>query len=249
MYPQGTDPKDFLYHYSRQFTSIELNTTHYRIPDKETIAKWRETTPEGFKFCPKWPQEISHHSPLSSRAVLIREFVTNVMELSDRLGLTFLQLPPHFTPNDGRDLALFLKELPREFPLAIEFRHPAFFQEHRLRDPIYNLLAAAGATVVITDVAGRRDVLHTSLPTTKVLVRFIGNDLHATDDTRILEWAARLKSWLALGLTEVEFFIHQPGDLSAPELIARLIDRLNEACGLSLPKWKKQDQGEQLGFF
>ena len=249
IYPLGTDAKDFLYHYSRQFTSIELNTTHYRIPDTETIVRWRTSTPDGFKFCPKWPQEISHHSPLSSRTALKREFVESVMGLEDRLGLTFLQLPPHFTPNDGRDLALFLKELPRGFPLAVEFRHPAFFRDHHLHEPIYNLLATAGVSVVITDVAGRRDVLHTSLTSTRVLVRMIGNEMHPSDATRVTDWVARLKSWLALGLSQVEFFIHQPDNVKAPELIAIFIDRLNEACGLELPKWQSQNQGEQLGFF
>ncbi|RZA02049.1 MAG: DUF72 domain-containing protein [Moraxellaceae bacterium] len=62
VYPLGTDTKDFLHHYSRQFNSIELNTTHYRIPDLETIRRWRAATPEGFRFCPKFPQSISHQS-------------------------------------------------------------------------------------------------------------------------------------------------------------------------------------------
>ena len=47
VYPVGTQPKDFLTHYARQFNSIELNTTHYGIPDESTIARWRETTPNG----------------------------------------------------------------------------------------------------------------------------------------------------------------------------------------------------------
>lgn len=249
VYPLATDTKDFLYHYSRQFNSIELNTTHYRIPDRETIRRWRETTPETFRFCPKFPQTISHQSPLSSHAALTREFTTSVMGLEGRLGLSFLQLSPHFSPQDLRDLELFLKQLPSQFPLAVEVRHPAFFRDHRLVAEYYELLKSRNASVVITDVAGRRDVLHTSLTSSKVLVRLIGNELHPTDHTRVTDWVHRLKKWLSLGLTEVEFFIHQPGDLLAPDLITEFIQQLNEACGLSIPNWKPMNKGEQLGFF
>ena len=249
VYPNGTGPKDFLSHYARQFNSIELNTTHYRIPDRETIERWQATTPEGLLFCPKFPQEISHHFPLSGRESLVKEFVGAVMGLGNRLGMSFLQLPPTFAPEDLGDLARFLKQLPAGFSIAVEVRHPAFFREHRLRDEYYDLMQTAGAHVVITDVAGRRDVLHLSLPTPRLMVRLIGNDLHPTDDVRISDWIARLQSWLKLGLEEVEFFIHQPGDTTAPDLIAKFIDQLNPACGLSLKNWEPMNQGEQLGFF
>ena len=249
VYPLATESKDYLFHYARQFNSIELNTTHYRIPDVETIRRWRTSTPEGFRFCPKFPQSISHQSPLSSHAALTQQFTSNVMQLEDRLGLSFLQLSPHFSPNDLRDLELFLKQLPSQFPLAVEVRHPAFFRSHQLNDDLYGLLKTFGASVVITDVAGRRDVLHTSLTTSKVLVRLIGNDLHPTDDQRVTDWVARIQGWLSAGLSEIEFFIHQPGDLLAPDLITRFIDQLNQACGLNLPNWKPMNKGEQLGFF
>jgi uncharacterized protein YecE (DUF72 family) len=249
VYPLGTDTKEFLFHYSRQFNSIELNTTHYRIPDSETIRRWREATPEGFRFCPKFPQSISHQLPLSSHAGLTREFCENVLKLEDRLGLSFLQLSPQFSPDDLRDLELFLKQMPKSFPLAIEVRHPRFFEVHRLQNDYFSILANAGVSVVITDVAGRRDVLHTSLTTPKVLVRLIGNELHPTDDARVADWISRLKSWLTSGLTEVEFFIHQPNDLLAPDLITRFIDQLNAACGLSVKNWEPMNKGEQLGFF
>ena len=35
VYPKGTKTKDYLQHYGKQFNTIELNTTHYRIPSFE----------------------------------------------------------------------------------------------------------------------------------------------------------------------------------------------------------------------
>ena len=250
IYPPGTDSKDFLYHYSRQFTSIELNTTHYRTPDKETIKRWRETTPDDFRFNPKLLQEISHRKPIWAHEALTREFVENVMELGERLGACFMQLPPTFAPGDLPDLRKFLSTLPKDFPIAVEVRHPSFFVDHRLAPPLYDVLVQAGAHVVITDVAGRRDVLHTSLTSPTALVRFIGNNGHPTDETRIEEWVARIHTWLNLGLRHLEFFVHQMDNKDAPTLIAKLIDRLNETCNLQLPKWKAvEEKKEQLSFF
>ena len=37
IYPKGTKTTEYLRHYSRQFNTIELNTTHYRIPDSFTV--------------------------------------------------------------------------------------------------------------------------------------------------------------------------------------------------------------------
>ena len=63
-YPRGT--KDELQYYATQFNSIELNTTHYRIPDAGTVRRWREAVGLGFKFCPKLPRSISHERDTQS---------------------------------------------------------------------------------------------------------------------------------------------------------------------------------------
>lgn len=249
IYPRGTQAQDFLHFYSRQFNSIELNQTHYRIPDLDTIRRWRNTVPEDFRFNPKFPQDISHRRPLSGEIPEVKEFVKNVMELGDRLGITFLQLPPQFTPDHLPELRKLLAALPFDFPFAVEVRHPAFFREHMMIDPLYDLLTKMGAHTVITDVAGRRDVLHSSLTSTKVLVRFIGNDLHPTDHFRIQDWVSRLHDWISLGLEQVEFFVHEPHDVNAPDLIRDFTESLNQECDLNIRIWKPENQGEQLGLF
>ncbi|MEK7356313.1 MAG: DUF72 domain-containing protein [Bdellovibrionota bacterium] len=246
VYPVGTQARDFLFHYSRQFNSIELNTTHYHIPDEATVTRWRETTPNGFKFNVKFLQDVSHRRPLAANAALTREFVARIMGLEDRLGLSFIQLPPAFSPSELPELKNFIAQLPVDFPLAVEVRHPDFFVDHRLSPRLFDLLSETEKFVVITDVAGRRDVLHTSLPGARVMVRFIGNDLHPTDDTRIVDWAQRLHTWLNLGLEQVEFFVHEPEDRATPEVIARFVDKMNQECGVALSKWVPYETETQL---
>lgn len=249
IYPRGAKPSEYLYHYSRQFTSIELNTTHYRIPDPATVLSWRDQTPDDFRFCPKWPQEISHRWPLGVNRELVRSFVSNMMLLENRLGISFLQLPPTFSPRELAELERFLKGLPKDFPIAIEVRHHSFFENQKLVPAYYDLLARMGTHVVITDVAGRRDVLHSSLTSKRCLVRFIGNDAPEYDHPRIDSWVERISDWISKGLEQIEFFTHQPTDSSMPDLASYFINRLNQKSGLQLRHWQPMNQGEQLGLF
>ena len=49
VYPKNTKSKDYLFQYAKQFNTIELNTTHYRIPNEKTIEKWKTETNEDFR--------------------------------------------------------------------------------------------------------------------------------------------------------------------------------------------------------
>lgn len=219
-YPAGAKDKEFLGHYGRQFNTIEHNTTHYRIPDLATVARWRDEVPADFRYCPKIPQTISHARDLGLHGREIQVFCDAIRDLDDRLGCCFLQLPPHFGPQYLPVLARFLEVFPKDVPLAVEVRHPAFFSDAIGGEDFFQLLQAHGVSTVITDVAGRRDVCHQRLTTPRALVRFVGNGLHPTDYTRVADWAERLAQWFALGLREAYFFCHEPDNLLTPDLAA-----------------------------
>ena len=48
-YPAGTRPEDFLGYYSERFSTVELNTTGYRLPREELFERWAERVPPGFR--------------------------------------------------------------------------------------------------------------------------------------------------------------------------------------------------------
>src|ERR1044072_7199830 len=62
IYPADAREKDFVKYYGQQFNCIELNATHYRVPTPGTIKRWADAVPEGFRFCPKVHQSISHRN-------------------------------------------------------------------------------------------------------------------------------------------------------------------------------------------
>ncbi len=220
VYPADARPKNFLRHYAAQFNTIEHNTTHYRIPDADTVRKWYEEASPDFRFCPKIPQSVSHSRHLGLGEGQMMQFVEVIQELREKLGVCFLQLPPYFGPDRMPLLEQFVAQYAPALPLAVELRHPDWFGQALQKERLFELLARHHTGAVITDVAGRRDVLHGRITAPFALVRFVGNDLHPSDFDRLRHWAQRLALWQSLGLQEAYFFVHEPGNLRAPQAAA-----------------------------
>ena len=241
IYPSKSQPKDFFSHYVQQYSTIELNTTFYQIPEKDTIERWKNTASlrqeSKFKFCPKIFRGVSHHPRFGldhTSAPLIEECIHVFSSFEDALGLCFLQIPSEASlQTHGTALKNFIERLPTGFPLALEFRHPSWFDGASLRPKLVDYLRKRKISPVITDVAGRRDVLHQSITSDSLMIRFIGNDLHPSDYQRIDTWVERLKELISLGLRYIYFMAHEPEDTYAPELASYLISKINSS-GLSV---------------
>ncbi|MCB2409287.1 DUF72 domain-containing protein [Hymenobacter lucidus] len=234
-FPAGIKDTDYLHHYARQFNSIELNTTHYRIPDAPTVRKWRDAVPVSFRFCPKMPQIISHDRQLYNADELTTTFCRSISELDERLGMAFLQLPPTFGPEHLPRLERYLLDFPDYVPLAVELRHPAWFADKGQRDAVFAMLEALGKTLVLTDVAGRRDVLHQRLTTPVAFIRFNGHGLVGSDYARATAWAERIAGWLQAGLHTAYIFIHQKDIMHSPVWTQFFLEKLRELTGLAVP--------------
>jgi uncharacterized protein YecE (DUF72 family) len=128
-YPAGTDAKEFLRYYVSRLTTVELNTTGYRLPAEEQFQRWAEQTPPGFTFAPKLP---------GNRARIVAEFSERARVLGDRLGPVRVQL---INARDEGILTLLLGSLDPDLRLAFDLPHPSW-------DGIESRLAAAGAVRV-----------------------------------------------------------------------------------------------------
>ena len=239
IYPPRMTEKESLLWYGKQFNTIELNSTHYHIPSPSTIDRWRNTVPQGFRFCPKFPQLISHEAALCSTQTITAAFCEAISGLEEKLGDSFLQLPPTFSPRQLSDLDAFLQFIPESIPINVELRHPDWFTDNIASLELFEVLEKYKVGSVFTDVAGRRDVLHMRLTTPSAMVRFVGNGLHPTDYKRIDDWVQRLKVWFDNGLQQLYFFVHEPDNTLAPELETYLVQQLNKVCGFDLKVPKK----------
>ncbi|MGE0763696.1 MAG: DUF72 domain-containing protein [Bdellovibrionales bacterium] len=243
IYPEKTKSTDFLYHYSRYFSCVELNTTHYRIPSPEQTQKWLAQVPKGFLFCPKVFKGISHAARGLTDRKLLAEWFSFLDKLKDTCGPCFLQLPPYFEYAHKAELFYLLKNWPVDFELTLEFRHPSWFERGRIRPALTQYLQQHGVGLVITDVAGRRDVLHTSISADYAMLRFIGNELHSSDFERTRNWCRRFSTWEQQGLKRLFLFIHEPDDLLTPEMAHYFLEQLRAVGGWNVqPVMKSMDQ-------
>lgn len=230
LYPVGAKKRDYLSHYAKQFDAIELNSTWYAV-NESAIARWIDDTPASFRFYPKLARAISHDRMLMGVERATERFVDAMRPFGERLGAMWLLLPESFGPAQIADLADFIAFFPDAFELAVELRHPDWFADRTARDDVFALFAAEGVTPVITDTAGRRDVVHQHLTTRHAFIRFAGNQLDPTDFTRLDDWVERLGTWVDRGLERITFFLHQPNEALILNLAAHFVPRLNARCG------------------
>jgi uncharacterized protein YecE (DUF72 family) len=128
-YPAGTDSKEFLRFYAQRFSTVELNTTGYRLPGEEQFERWAAQTPAGFTFAPKLA---------GNRPRLLADFGPRVLALGDKLGPIRVQL---ISARDEGMIELILGSLDPGLQLAFDLAHPSW-------DGIEPRLAAAGAVRV-----------------------------------------------------------------------------------------------------
>ena len=224
-YPKKAKANEYLQHYAQLFNTIELNTSHYHIPDAEKVMDWCSKVDDTFRFCPKVPQDISHKSNLASETSQSYSFYKSIANMGTHLGPCFMQLPEYFDPSQADKLLKFISRKPEHIRLTIELRHPRWFENNNYH--LHNLatqLSEYNIGLVITDVAGRRDVLHSVLPTPTLMLRLIGNSLDPSDFDRIDTWIDRINK-AKNQLDEVYLFFHQPNMQDVPEMVNYFIER------------------------
>lgn len=230
-YPRGT--KDELEYYAKQFNSIELNATHYRIFGADVVSGWKNKTPSDFKFFPKVVNSISHYKRLKGVEALIEEYTLPIRSFEEKLGMIFLQLRDDFKPKDIDRVQQFLEAWPSDLPLAIELRHTDWFNDETAASQVYELFEKHEVANIVTDTAGRRDLLHMRLTSPVAFIRYVGAN-HESDYPRLDEWVIRLKTWKEQGLERLYFFVHQNLEKESPLLSAHFIKLMNKELGTDL---------------
>lgn len=223
-YPRGT--KDELEYYATQFNSIELNASFYRMFPKEQFKTWHDKVGKEFRFFPKVPRLISHLKRLNETEELVKDFTETLKPLEEKLGMVFLQMPENFMPKYIDRLPKFFQSWPNDVPLAFEVRHTDWHNDPVVSDELNSILMQYNISNIITDSAGRRDLLHMRLTTDTAFVRYNGAN-HPSDYSRLDDWLKRLEIWHKEGLKNCYFFLHQNIEKASPLLSGYFIEKFN----------------------
>lgn len=233
------DPSDFLANYSRYFNSVEGNTSFYADPSPQTVLRWNEQSSEGFRFTLKVPKRLSHQFKQFQMDEL-QLWLELITPLADKLALIHLQLPAFFSPEHLSWLKQMLNSLCASFSVAVEVRHPIFFDKAEqeialnrlLRDfdaerVIFDsraLFSVPATTAALVDAQRKKPYLpvHAVALTKQPMLRFVGTDDMTINQHYYQPWLGKVRQWLDEGKTPFCFF-HSPDNLTAPVLARQFV--------------------------
>ena len=250
-FPRPGAGQTTLGHYARVFNTVEGNTTFYRVPDADTVSRWREAvTGTGFRFSFKIPQVITHERHPDWRQ--LSAFMEVMEPLGEHLGPFLVQCPARLGPDDIGVLERLFEALPGEHRYALELRHLDFFREPALVEP---LLENTGAGRVMFDSRPiyRGDSQHPEVlaarhkkPDVPVLDTVYNDLVYARvvlhpdpqqNSPYVEEWLTRMTQYLAAGY-DCYFMMHCPNNQRCPAFAEEFHNALRTRCSLApLPPW------------
>jgi len=190
-YPKDIKPANMLAHYLRDFDTVELNNTFYRLPDESSFDTWRKATPRDFVFAVKGSRFLTHMIKLKDPQRGLTNFLPRAERLRSKLGPILWQLPPRWNVNVER-LETFLRALPRKHRYAFELRNESW-----MNDDVYALLRKYDVAFCIYELAG----YHTPFLLTAdwAYVRLHGPTQFkyqgSYTDAQLATWAERIREW------------------------------------------------------
>jgi len=216
-YPNSIPNAQQLEFYTTQFSTVEINATFYRLPTEKMVLGWRDRAPEGFVYAVKGSRYITHMKKLANLDGALTKFFDRIEPMEKRIGCILLQLPP-FQQRDDQKLDKFLRQLPRKYRHAVEFRHVSWQDEQ-----VFDILRDHAAAHVSVSSLGMP--ANFTVTTDLVYIRFHGLEGGAAHDytRRELEsWAEHIRRQADEGQTVYAYF-NNDANVRAPRNAKLLI--------------------------
>jgi uncharacterized protein YecE (DUF72 family) len=195
-YPKGLAAGERLGYYAQHFDTVEVDSTYYRLPGEEMVARWAERTPDDFVMHVKafglmtrhpvkleaLPPDLRDDAPTDDkgrverpsrefRAEVFRRFLEALEPLrsAGKLGGILFQFPSYVVYKDrSLDYLQWAREQLGDDAMLVEFRHVSWLDDEH-RDETLRFLEELRATHVIVDaprIEGAKNVTPTVLAVT-----------------------------------------------------------------------------------
>jgi uncharacterized protein YecE (DUF72 family) len=177
-YPEGLPARERLAYYAQRYSTVEVDSTYYRVPERTMVQGWADRTPPGFVMHVKAFGLMTRHPvkleqlppdlregmpvdergrvdrpPREQRALVFREFLDALEPLreSAKLGGILFQLPPYVVWKPASlDYLEWAHDQLRGDPMLVEFRHRSWFEED-VRAEMLRWLEQRGMAYVTVD--------------------------------------------------------------------------------------------------
>ncbi len=220
-YPEKLAQKKWLKFYSDRFSTVEINNSFYRLPDKQTFLTWKQTVPDNFIFSVKGSRYITHMKKLKDPGGPVKNFMQNVRHLQEKLGPVLFQLPPRWKFNQGR-LKNFLEILP-DGRYTFEFRDQSWWNEQTCQ-----ILENYNAAFCIFERAGVLTPKNITADFAYIRLHGPGEAYQGRyDDQTLAGWAGAMTTWKKSVKTVYCYFDNDQNGYAA-ENAKRLNDMVNK---------------------
>jgi uncharacterized protein YecE (DUF72 family) len=211
-YPPQFSGASRLQYYASLFSSLEVNSSFYKIPKAATVAKWCESVPAHFRFTFKVPKAVTHAKGLQFNVAEVERFAEAVAHTGDKKGCLLVQLPPSVSRERQEELEGLLECLrddAKGWKIAVEFRHISWYDR-----AVYRVLQGYGATVV------EQDLPNSATPPVQVAEDFTYLRFHGPeggyrgsyDEAILAGYAARIVEGIKNGRDMYVYFNNTMGD-------------------------------------
>jgi len=197
-YPTNSTPDEWLAYYATKFDTVEMDSTFYRIPRKQTVIEWKERTPSNFIFALKYPRIITHVKMLKNCQEENHIFLKRVTQLQEKLGPLLLQFPHAFKIEHVPLLQGFLEALPEDHRYVVEIRN-----KELLNDEFYSILRDNNAVLAWVDAPLMPQI--NEMTSDFIYVRLEGNrdqvngtlgKVEVDKTVQIKEWADKIQPFM-----------------------------------------------------
>ena len=178
-------------------------------------------------FCPKIPASISRSKLLGLNSQIWHEFTDSMSYFKDQLGPCFIQLPEYFDTTRISQLQALIDSNQVISPLMIELRHSSWFIDKSAMNELCIQLTQKKSGLVITDTAGRQDVIHMNITCPYLFIRFVSNGNPEDDELRLQNWCSTLEKLKDKGLQQIHFIFHHPNPIQMITCVKNMKKELN----------------------
>ncbi|NRA21824.1 MAG: DUF72 domain-containing protein [Oceanospirillaceae bacterium] len=265
-YQSLSSSKRSLSQYSSCFSTVEGNSSFYALPSIADLRNWAETTPDDFKFCFKFPREISHKQSLIHCSRQVSDFLNRISLLNGKLGVIWLQLGHKFSADALQHLEKFLAQLPNDFDYAVEVRHLDFYRKdeverqfnqllikHNVNRVVFDTRSLFGDDTLVDEATLEAKRAKPKVPTHVIrtghhpFIRVIVPMDRALGAWVLEQWVNKVLQWIEQGVVPYMFF-HTPDNATAPQLAVkfnRMLHQQNPEVAL-LCDWAEDDRQTAL---